>query len=295
MLESSAPVLQAVFYGTFNGLLYALVAVGIVLIFRSTRTINFAHGHFAVLGGFIFLQLSVLMQLPVLVGVAGAAAVVATGAYVWGRIARGLARGGDSLVPLIGSLGVFIALDGVLIRVWGGQQPYRIPALLPRLNLELGPLVVDSVYLWIGLAAVCVGLLLAAFFSRTNLGLQMRAAVQNPEAAELVGIPTARLALYAWIAGSLLALLALLLYVPRSFLENTAMMGVLIRAFAASSVGGFDSFGGVLVGALVLGVAEALAGRFIASSLQSVVALVMVALLMLASPRGVFVVRGERS
>jgi branched-chain amino acid transport system permease protein len=293
--ELSRAILEAGVYGLLVGALYALVAIGVVLIFRATRTVNFAHGHFAALGGFVFLQVSVLGQQPTALGLAAAVGVVSLVALAWGRVAQSMRRRGNDLVPLVGSLGLFVALDGLLVRIWGGGQPYQVASLLPRGVLRVGDLPVDTAYVWMAVTAGVLFAALVGFFRFTDLGLRMRASVQNPEAAELMGIPTARLALYAWLAGSLLALVALMLYVPRAYLENTIMMGVLIRAFAASSVGGFESFGGAILGALVLGVAEALAGRFVGNALESMVALVLVTLMIFASPKGVFVVRGERA
>lgn len=285
---------EAATYGLLIGTLYALVAVGVVLIFRSTRTVNFSHGHFAVIGGFIYLQVSILSGMPVVLGLLAGAAMVAACGAVWAGIAQNMQRRGNDLVPLVASLGVFIALDGLIVRLWGGHQPYAVPALLPRFDIAVGQLRVDSSLLWIAVAAIVLCVALTLFFRSTDLGLKMRAAVQNREAAELIGISTSRLTFYAWIVGSLLGFIGLMLYAPRSYLENSTMTGVLIRAFAASSVGGFESFTGAIIGALILGVAEALAGRFVDPSVQSMVALLLIMGMIFASPKGVFVVRGER-
>lgn len=295
MLDLLGQAGQAAFYGLFVGALYALVAIGIVLIFRSTRTVNFAHGQFAVTGAFVFLQLSVLGRAPVWLGMTLALAAVAIMGLSWGAVAIAMERRSDDLVPLIGSLGLFIALDGMAVRIWGPNGPYRMPSLLPGFNLHLFGLAIESAYVWAVVALGLAGGALHVFFQRTGLGLQLRAAVQNREAAELLGVPTVRLSLLAWTTGSLLALVALLIYLPQSYLDDNAMTTILLSAFAASALGGFESFQGAVLGAVILGVVETLAGRFIAAAWQPLVALMLIGVLLTLNPRGVFVVRGERS
>jgi branched-chain amino acid transport system permease protein len=293
-MEVVGQAASAAVYGLFTGCLYAVVALGIVLIFKSTRQVNFAHGTFAVLGGFVFLQLSVLQKQPAVIGVLAATSVVAIAGLVWGRIGISMERRSDDLVPLIGSLGLYIILDALIVLKWGGNQPYLMPSLLPVFTVNIAGSAVDAVYIWLGAALVVIGGLLVIFFRWTDIGLQMRAAVQNREAAELIGIRTQRLALLAWVVGSLLGLIALLIYMPMSYLQDFTMQTLLISAFGAASVGGFESFSGAVVGAFVIGVTAAVVGRFVSPSLESVVSLLFVVVIMFANPRGVFVVRGER-
>ena len=293
-MEVLGQVASAAVYGLFTGCLYAFVALGIVLIFRSTQQVNFAHGTFAVLGGFIFLQLSILQHLPETVGLLAAAAGVGMAGYLWGRIGISMGRRSDDLVPLIGSLGLYIVLDALIVLRWGGNQPYLIPSLLPVFTLQIAGSAVDAVYIWLMVALILVGALLFGFFRWTSIGLQMRAAVQNREAAELIGIPTERLALLAWVVGSLLGMIALVIYMPMSYLQDFTMQALLISAFGAASVGGFEDFRGAVIGALIIGVTGGIVGRFLSSSLEQVVSLLFVVLIMFANPRGVFVLRGER-
>jgi branched-chain amino acid transport system permease protein len=294
MIQFLAGAGSAAFYGLFLASLYALVGMGVVLIFRSTRTVNFAHGQFAVTGGFVFLQSAQLMHMPVAVGLLLGALTVVVLSLVWGRMSLSMERRGDDLIPLIGSFGLFLALDGIAVMIWGGQEPFVIAPILPEFQVKVAGTVVDSVYLWILATFLICSLLLGFFMQRTSVGLKLRASVQNREAAELIGIPTRRMALIAWVIGSILAFVALMLFVPRSYLEDTSMQAILLSAFAAAAVGGFESFSGAALGALVLGIAEALSGRYIASSLQAIVPLIVIILMIFANPRGAFVVRGQR-
>ena len=256
--ETPLPVIAL---GSIIGITYGLLAVGLVLVFRSNRIINFAHGEVGAFAAAIFGLLTVKYGLPYYVILPLALLIGAgTGAAAEVGVVRRL-RNAPKLMSIVATLGVgqFLVLFGLLLNSQAGAgslfpQPPGLPVF------ELGALRVTQAYsgmLFFGPVAV---VLLAAFLKYSRFGLAIRSAAANPEAARMAGIPAARMSSLAWaLAGSLSAFTAILTQPTRGFTSGeTFGPGLLLRALAGAVLARMVSLPVALAGGLGLGIAEQL-------------------------------------
>lgn len=280
---------QVVVDGVATGSIYAAVGLALVLIFRSTGIVNFAQGEMAMFSTFIAWG---LYEGGVPLGLALVTTLALS--FVAGMvIERGLIRhfeGGDVLTLVIVTLGLFILLNSLAGWIWGfGNRGF--PSLFSEDSLTVGGvrLSVESLGI-VAVLLVVVGLLFL-LFQRTRLGLAMRAAALDPGASALVGVRVGHMLMLGWGLAAALGALAGILVAPRLFLDVNLMGGVLIYAFAAAALGGFDSPVGAVVGGWIIGVSETLAGTyvdFIGSDLKILVPLAIIFAVLLVRPAGLF-------
>ena len=281
--------IQVLVDGIATGSIYGAVALALVLIFRSTGVVNFAQGEMAMFSTFVAwglheagvpfgLALLTTLALSFLAGMA---------------IERILIRhfeGGEVLTLVIVTLGLFILLNSLAGWIWGfGNRSF--PSLFGDGTATLGGvrLSVES----LGIVAVLLGVvgLLFLLFQRTKVGLAMRAAALNPDSSALVGVRVGRMLMLGWGLAAVLGAVAGALVAPRLFLDVNLMGSVLIYAFAAAALGGFDSAIGAVVGGWVIGVSENLAGTyvdFIGADLKILVPLAIIFVVLLVKPAGLF-------
>jgi len=208
-------------------------------------------------------------------------------------IERSLIRhfeGGEPLTLVIVTLGMFILLNGLAGWIWGFENR-GFPSLFSDDAVTIGGvrLSVES----LGIVAVLLAVvgLLFLLFQRTKIGLAMRAAALNPESSALVGVRVGTMLMLGWGLAAALGALAGVLVAPRLFLDVNLMGSVLIYAFAAAALGGFDSALGAVVGGWIIGVSENLAGTyvdFIGADLKILVPLGIIFVVLLVRPAGLF-------
>lgn len=268
-------LLQYLSSGVATGCTFALVATGFVAIYRVTRVVNFAQGAFAVAGGMAAYAL-LSRGLPHVLAEALAVLVAALAGLVVGLVAIGR-RGTPPLASLIITLGMGIGSYAVLILVFGDQpvsyDGVRGSASVDGVSMPLQFLLVVAVT-----AATFVAL--SVFFNRTYLGRGLTACSSNPHAARLIGIDTRRMGLLSFALGGALGGLAGVLLTPLQPVSFDSDVGLAINGFAAAVFGGILRPVTALVGALVLGVAEALVAGYARASFESGVALLLMLALM---------------
>jgi branched-chain amino acid transport system permease protein len=280
---------QVLVDGIATGSIYAAVALALVLIFRSTGIVNFAQGEMAMFSTFVAWA---LYEAGVPLGFAVLSTLVLS--FLAGMaIERSLIRhfeGGEPLTLVIVTLGMFILLNGLAGWIWGFENR-GFPSLFSDDAVTIGGvrLSVES----LGIVAVLLGVvgLLFLLFQRTKIGLAMRAAALNPESSELVGVRVGTMLMLGWGLAAALGALAGVLVAPRLFLDVNLMGSVLIYAFAAAALGGFDSALGAVVGGWIIGVSENLAGTyvdFIGADLKILVPLGIIFVVLLVRPAGLF-------
>jgi branched-chain amino acid transport system permease protein len=262
--------LQYASSGIATGCAFALVATGFVAIYRVTRVVNFAQGVFAVIAG-MFASSLLARGAPHGLAEVLAVALAAAAGLVVGLVAIGR-PGTAPLASLIITLGLAIGSYALLILVWG-DQPVSFDGL--KGSLEVGGVTMQAQYGLVILVTAAAFLLLALFFNRTYLGRGLTACSSNPRAARLVGIDVTRMGLFAFSLGGALGGLAGVLVTPLQPVAFDSDVGLAINGFAAAIFGGLLRPGTALVGALVLGVAEALVAGYSKASLQSGVALLV--------------------
>jgi branched-chain amino acid transport system permease protein len=273
--------------GLTTGSIYALVALGIVLVYKATGTINFAHGDQLMIAGFLAFTLHVLLGLPYLVALAGAVA----GSFALGAVAaqvgfRAVLR--TSLVNVVlATLGLAFVLKGFARLTWGGISDYlSFPPLVRPEPILIGDMVLLPQQLVVTAGALAVMGLFALFFRLTTIGKAMQATADNPRAARLVGIRVERIHLLAFAVGAAIAGAGATLMAPLTLLYPDIGFMLFIKGFAAAVLGGLTSLPGALVGGLAIGVVEALAAGYIHSSFLEVSAFVAIMATLVLRPRG---------
>ena len=268
-------LLQYLASGIATGCTFALVATGFVAIYRVTRVVNFAQGAFAVVGGMSGFAL-LGHGLPHVLAEALAVLLAAVVGLLVGLVAIGR-RGTPALASLIITLGIGIGSYAVLILAFG-DQPVSFDGVGGA--LAVAGVTMPRQFLLVAAVTAAAFAALALFFNRTYLGRALTACSSNPHAARLVGIDTTRMGLVSFALGGALGGLAGVLLTPLQPVAFNSDVGLAINGFAAAVFGGILRPGTALVGALVLGVAEALVAGYSRASFQSGVALVLMLALM---------------
>jgi branched-chain amino acid transport system permease protein len=283
------------FSGLTAGSLYAMIALSLVVVFRSSSTINFAQGEFALFCCFIAWWLTT-KGLPIAIALVPAVLVgFAMGAVTERALIRPVRRRSETAV-LIVALGLFTALNGLDGWIWGPANK-QFPELLPSGDNDYflvggARLHYDAIGIFLILMIV-VGLL-SLLFNKTSLGLKMRAVATNAESASLSGVKVGTVLSMSWGISSAISALAGVLIVPvlpPNELDLSSFFSILIFASAAALFGGLDSVKGAVIGGLGLGVAESMINgyaTFLGGSLQLTVALVIIVLVLVARPTGLF-------
>jgi branched-chain amino acid transport system permease protein len=270
------------------------MALSVVLLFRATGLANFAQGQMAGVGLFIFLQISVLDHHSYLVGILAALAATLVLGCLLGLLAPRMERVGGPVVPLVSSFGLLLALQAALETRWGAREPYIMPAPLGRAMINFGSFSLPRNYLTALVVGLIAAMALAILFRVSKVGLQLRASVDNSEASELLGVPTWRLRLLAWLLATALALIAAYPYVSIVNLETDATNQLLLKGFAAATLGRFQSFTASLVGGIGLGVLESFLSRYASGSFADLLAIGIVVSTLFVMPGGLFALRTAR-
>ncbi len=274
--------------GVTYGMIYAAVALGLVLIWRATRVINFAQGAMAMFTTYLAVTI-IDHGLPYWLAFATALlAGLALGALVERVLIRRL-QGGTELSPVIVTLGLFILLEGVAGALWGGGDR-SFPAYFSQIGLVVGGRqVAFSAFdaFTVGMVLLLM-LLMWVLFQGTDLGLRMRASAFAPEVARLLGVRVGGMLTLGWGLAALAGSLAGLLVAPKVLLFPNNMDEVLVFGFTAAVVGGLDSPAGALVGGLVTGLVLSFVGGYLGSSLETVGALVLLLVVLSVRPQGIF-------
>jgi branched-chain amino acid transport system permease protein len=279
--------LQYALTGLSAGSLYALVALGIVLIYRSTRVLNFAHGDIATLATFVaFSLLSRGYSFPVALLLSlGTGAAVGI-AFYFGVLVRAQREGANLLSMVILTLGLALIIQGVVVYVWGAE-PVALPFPISDVKTyRVGAVVVSQLSLATMAAGLVASALLYLLVQRTRLGLAMRATSENVMAAQTLGIPTRLVLGVSWGVASALGVVAGIFLAPALLLDPFFMLDPFLKGFAAAVLGGLNSLPGAIVGGLLLGVAESLAGAYLTIQFKNTLAFAIIIVVLLVRPAG---------
>jgi branched-chain amino acid transport system permease protein len=279
--------LQFTVSGIAAGSLYAIVALGLVLLYRGTRVVNFAHAGFGAIGAYTFWNLYP-DHVPLLIALAAAIAAGAAAGIVTERlVARPLAA-----APILTLAVATLAIDEIIrfsLTKLSSPIPRTVPPLWNRAPFIVGGIVIPAHRVLILLVSLAVSLLLALFLRRSLFGVAVRAAAEDLTAVRLRGVSGAKVTMFTWGVSAALSAIAGILVAPLLALSPYFMNLVLIRAFAAALLGGFTSLGGALVGGILVGVMESHIQRYteVPGAVEAGVFIVVVAVL-LFRPHGLF-------
>jgi len=278
--------------GIISGCLYAMGAIGIVLIYKSSMVVNFAHGNLAGLAAFLVFGFTAGIFGNMAWGVAvmlTLAIMVAVMAVSYLLIAPLVFK--SDLTSTIATLGIGLIAQGVTQLVFGSNV-VSMDLPLPRWRLHLGALQVTSYDLAVlAVTTLAIGLLYL-LIERTRIGIAFRAVSANPFASRVCGLNLRGVHVFSWVVAGLLGLVASLLIVPTTFLSSTSVASFMLQSFAAAVVGGFSSLAGAVVGGIFIGVLMNLLSFYVSAEFNNTYLLVTILLVLNVFPKGVLAIRG---
>jgi branched-chain amino acid transport system permease protein len=284
--------LQHLLNGLVLGGTYALLGIGLTLIFGLMNVVNFAHGEFYTLGAYVtFAALAIAGLNFVLAVMVAIAAGVVVGAVAERVLLRPLRQASIDTVMLV-MIGLWIAMQNAELLGWGGVAK-SIPHPFPTAPVVLGPVSVAPIRLFVlgTVLALIVGSHL--LIHRTRLGTAMRATFQDRETAALMGVDIGGVHTFTFAFGSALAAAAGALLGP-IFLVYPSMGDLAsLKAFSVVILGGLGNFAGATLGGLILGIAEEMGAGYVSSGYRDAVGFVIIILVLLFRPSGLFA-RAER-
>lgn len=278
---------QGVLSGLVTGSVYALLAIAIVTVFKTTDVPNFAQGEIFMIGGYVALTLLLIAGLPYAVVIPMTLVAVAAGSVLFQGVVmeRVTSSKGVGVQLVIATLGLAYSLKGLVRQTGLGDTPRSLPSLVPNDAVLIGDAVLTKLDISIFLVAIIVMVLLYLMFNKTRIGKAMRAVGMNPRAAQIVGIRLSHIRMMVWALTGLISALAALLITPK-VLITPDIAHIAILAYAAAIVGGFTSLPGAVLGGLIIGILENLVGLFISTNAIVVAPFVAILLTLVVRPQG---------
>lgn len=284
---------QQILSGLATGSVYALTAIAVVVVFRNTRTINLAQGDFGMIAAFmgiLFIKefdLNYYVMLPLVV-----LCSMALGILVERIVMRPIADS-DWLTLFTATLGVYYILHGTAGWIWG-RDTKAFPVTFDAEPVDIFGALISQGHLINMAWAAAIAIVLFFFFKYTKQGIAMRAVTDDPETALLMGIPVRFIVLLTWGMAGFLAAFAGVLLAPIVYVSPEMMDEVLIKGYVAAVFGGLYSIPGAIIGALMIGVAENLAGGYLGSHFKTATAFAMIVVLLTFRPQGLFGIQKRR-
>ena len=279
--------LQMLVTGLAMGSIYALVALGIVLIYKAVDVVSFAQGELVMLPAYIVVAITASLGVPIIAAYCITIAFMGGFGILFERVAYYPLRNRSFLPVIISTIGVSIFLKNGAQFVFGAlPQAMDRPTSMDVLNL--GGVYLDAQHILIFIVTVVLLVLQHFFFERTDLGRKMQATAQDKEMARLLGIRISRMIALTFVYSTVLAAIAGILLGPIFYV--TKDMGTLVglKAFCAAIIGGFGSVTGAILGSLFLGVIEVFLSFYVSSAYRDAFAFVIMILVLLFRPQGFF-------
>ena len=281
-------MLQLVVAGLTVGSEYALIALGIHIILRATRVVNFAQGEFAIVGGLIALSVVEALHVPAGIGLAGAVLAGFVLGVAFERIVlRPAGRGGETGATIATIGAVFVLLYGhALVPGWGSEP--HVPQSFPGSNFTVQSTFVPAQSIWVVALLLVALAALYAFFERTYYGKAIRAAADNPLGASLVGIDVRTARAISVGLGIALAAYAGTIIGPITLVGGAGGFALTIKGFVAAIVGGLESPVGCVAGGLVVGVLEVFTIAKLGNDVAEPIVYSLLLAMLLLRPQGLF-------
>ena len=284
----STTFLQLLINGLGKGAVYALLALGFVVIFKATEVVNFAHGSLVLVGGFVVYELKDTL------GWVGAAAIGIGAAALAGllieRVFMARARQADHNSLALLTIGIDVIITEEIVRRVGAAIPFIGDPYDAQPIRIAGLTVFRTQAVALAVGAVLIALFFLAF-RYSNWGVAMRALAENREAAALMGIRSARVTATAWLIAGALAGVAVLFLATQDFSGAGLGRGthaIALIAFPAAILGGLDSTAGAIVGGVIVGLTEALSAQYISFEFSKSAVFLVMLLVLVVRPSGLF-------
>ena len=285
-------LIEVVIGGLMAGMLYSLVALGFVLIFKASGVFNFAQGAMVLFAALPVVRL-IEWGVPAWAAIAIAAAIMVGLAFVIERTVLRPLVNQDGIILFMATLGITFLLEGLAQQIWGSEV-YRLDIGIPTDPLFLGEVLVNSFDISVAVAAGLLVAGLVAFFQATKVGRALRAVADDHQAAQSVGIPLNHIWIIVWSIAGLVALAAGIVWGSKLGVQF-AMTFVALKALPVLILGGFTSIPGAVIGGLIIGAGEKLSevylGPIIGGGIENWFAYMLALVVLFFRPQGLF---GER-
>jgi len=274
--------------GLATGCVYALIAVGYSLEYRTTGVVNFSEGNYVMVGGFSTYWFFNVAGLPYPVAIlAGVTVATLCGLILWWFVVLPLwKRRSPPYVVLLGTI-VFGALLSVFALLLLGPMPQTLPPWIPGFSLSFGESRIDGQYVVVVVLTLVLIALIGLTLQFTPIGRKMRACAASRDTSELLGISPERMGLISFAVTAGLGGLAGAMITPAQFTSSDVGLSYGVFGFVAAVLGGFGTMQGALVGGLLLGLVNVLVCRYISSNYQAVIAFAMLLALLAVRPQGI--------
>lgn len=279
---------QLVISGVAQGCIYGLIALGFVLIYKATETVSFVQGDLMMLGAFAGMALMTVLDFPFWLAVVSAIAGMGLAGVVLERVVIRPILGQPAFSIVMLTIGIGYVLRGLVTMVPViGTDTHVMPVPYKDQIWNVGALVLNVEQMVVIACTALLCLLLFAVFKYSKVGIAMQASSQNQLAAYYMGIPVKKLNGLVWGLAAAVAAIAGLLLSPITFVHaNMGFVG--LKAFPAAVVGGFGSLPGAIVGGLVIGLVESLAGFYAPEGWKDIAPYVVVIVMLWVKPTGIF-------
>lgn len=283
MTEFAQLVVSALGFGG----IYALAALGLNIIFKTSNVVNFAYGAMATVVAMLLWTAHTQFGLPT--ALAWVLAILG-GAALGGAAEGGFMRrveGTPPIVSIVMTIGLLLIVEGLAGVVWGYGLK-TVPLVISGPSIAAGPVSVDRNDLFVTGLAGAVALALHLFYQRTRMGLAVRAVAEDPEVAALMGVSRRRVLALSWAVGVAITGVAATLVAPAVSLTPTMMDNIAVFAFAAAVLGGLGSIAGALVGGFAVGILSDLVAGYISTNLELTVVFALIVAVLYLRPQGLF-------
>jgi branched-chain amino acid transport system permease protein len=285
---------QAILIGISTGLVYGLVAIGLLIVYTVGHVVNFAHGDIITIGMYLGLIAVANLHAPYALAVI----VVPLLGFAIGVLAERIGyrpfikpsggSGHDGLLMIfVSTLALSFAIEGAL-SLLVSTDGSASPSVTSLTSYQVGPFLINDSEILVSGVSLVLAVALDTGVRRTQAGRAMRAVAQNRDAASLLGINPRRLSTIGWGISGLLAAMAGVLLGPGSLVTPVTGTTYLFIAFAAAVLGGFGSIRGAIAGGVLIGIAQAMFSAFVSTTWASLVAFGLLILVLLVRPQGLF-------
>ena len=285
-------LMQLVVTGFGLGMVYALIAIGFVIILKCSKAFNIAQGQFVMIGGYLGFTFLVTFHLPVWAALLAAVAVAAIMGLLIERLALRPLVGQSVLAIIMMTIALGTVLDGIATLVWGGEyKAYH--GVLPTINLKVGALSIPPETLIGIIVSVITVTILMILFKYTKAGLGMRATAEDEKVVQSVGIKVTTIYAISWVIACVVGVISGILLGGVSGV-STALAAAGMKAFAVVLLGGIDSIGGAIIAGIVLGILENVAAGYLdpllpsGGGLANVFPFIIIIIVLIIKPHGLF-------
>ena len=279
--------IQQLVSGVALGCIYGLIALGFVLIYKTTEVVNFAQGELLMLGGFFAFTFIALLGLNYWIGFFLAVVCMAAFGAASERFVLRPVLGSPQFSIIMATIGVSYFLRSIAGMIWGTDD-LKIDTPFSTGVLRIGDLVLAHDKLSVIVATAILCLVLYLFFTKTQIGTAMRATSENMLAAYYMGIPVKMVVALTWGISAAVAACAGVLLAPITFIHSNVGLALALKAFPAAVLGGFGSIPGAVVGGIIIGVIENMAGFYLAQGWKDVAPHIVLLTMLLLKPEGLF-------